>query len=275
MIQSMTGFGGRAEKAAGFGKISVELRSANHKFLETVLHLPPGFLSLEGRIRKEIENKIRRGRVVCVVNLAGNEAGAVLVNQGLLKNYLRALKKIKTLYRLQDNPRLDTLINLPGVLSLAESGIPKEKIWPHLKKLLDQALRDLVKMRQKEGRALVGYLKTKTQALQRILLALNCRFRKVVKDKAAKIAIEEERSAFLKDSDITEEVERLEFHLRNFLQKLAQSSPVGKELDFIAQEMQREANTIGAKSCDKIISAWVIQLKSQIEKLREQIQNIE
>jgi len=275
MIKSMTGFGSKAREIPAFGKISVELRSSNHKFLETVFHLPEGFLSLEDRIKKEIEARVKRGRITCVINIIGGKTSNVFINRPLLKNYILALKKIQGQFHIQDEASLDTLIHLPGVLSLAESAIPKEKIWPRLERLVNLALDDLVKMRSKEGQALYRYLKNRAGAIKSQLDTVKIRFKKVIKAKSAEINTDEERSSFLKNTDISEEVERLTFHLRNFIYKLSKDGSIGKELDFIAQEMQREANTMGAKSCDAFISTWVVQIKSQVEKIREQLQNIE
>jgi uncharacterized protein (TIGR00255 family) len=166
-------------------------------------------------------------------------------------------------------------MHLPGVVSLAETKFSKERLWPHLKILISQTLESLVRARQKEGQALYVYLKNRAQAIDRSLGIVNKRFKKVIREKLKGLKTDEERTAFLKESDITEEVERLKFHTKNFKNKLVRSNPVGKELDFIAQEMQREANTIGAKACNVYISARVVQIKSQIEKIREQVQNIE
>lgn len=256
-------------------KISVELRSSNHKFLETVFHLPAGLLSLEDKIKKEIEKKIRRGRVICVVNIMGGQTPRVFINKGLLKNYASALKNIKNRFSIKDEVSINTLIQLPGILSLADNRPSKRRIWPRLKMLVNQALEDLERARQKEGRALYGYLKTRVGTLRLNLGIIKTRFKKVIKEKLGKIETDEERNTFLKDTDITEEIERLAFHIKHFESKLSKDSPMGKELDFIAQEMQREANTIAAKSCDAVISARVVQTKSQIEKIREQLQNVE
>lgn len=275
MIKSMTGFGSKEIKVVPFGKISVELRSTNHKFLETVIHLPEGFLSLEDRVKKVVESKLKRGRITCVINLSGGPANRVFINQGLLKKYTQELKNIQKLYNLKDRVSLDTLIRLPGVLSLEQNQVDKTFVWLHLKTLLKQALDDLLRMRSKEGSALESSLKNYIQALKIDLKTIKTKFKKVIKAKVASIKSAEERSNFLKDTDITEEIERLAYHLKNFTNKLLEKGPVGKELDFIAQEMQREANTMGAKSCDSLISAKVVQIKAQIEKIREQVQNIE
>lgn len=275
MLISMTGFGSKEGEIPLFGKVSVELRSTNHKFLEVVLHMPEGFLSLEDRIKKEIEAKAKRGRITCVININGGKAPSVFINEKLLKNYLSVLGKAKRQFQLTGEVGLGTLIQLPGVLSLTESSIPKEKIWPGLRVLLKGAVDNFAKTRQKEGRALYVYLKSRGQILRTEVDAVQARFKGVVEDKTAKMKTSEERNSFLKDTDITEEIERLSFHIKNFNHKLTKSIPVGKELDFIAQEMQREANTIAAKSCDSVLSVKVIHIKSQIEKIREQVQNIE
>lgn len=275
MIQSMTGFGSKEAEIAPFGKMSVELRSSNHKFLEAVFHLPEGFLSLEDKIKKEIEAKIKRGRLTCVINIVGIKGSNVSINKTLLKNYISMLRNIKEQFQIQDAISINTLIHLPGVLSLEENRIAKLNLWPRLKVLVNGALDELVKMRQKEGRALFGFLKRRAEALKVNLAIIKIKFKKAIKEKLMHLDTEEERSSFLKDSDITEEIERLAFHIGNFKSKLSKNGPTGKELDFIAQEMQREANTLGAKTFNTAISARVVQIKSQIEKIREQVQNIE
>ncbi len=274
-MNSMTGFGHKEMTIAPLGKICFEIRSTNHKSQETILHLPLGFLSLEDKLKKEIEAKIKRGRVVSVMNIAGGPANKIFINKELLRNYISELKKIQEDFQIKDALRLDTLIHLPGVLSLTENRISPGKIWPSLRILVRKTLDDLVSTRQKEGGALQIYFKTVAKALEANIEVIKTRFKKVMKEKTAKLATDEERANFLKDADITEEVERLTFHIRNFRNKLSHTGPIGKELDFIAQEMQREANTMAAKSCDVVVSARAVQLKSSIEKIREQVQNIE
>lgn len=275
MLTSMTGFGSKTGEVTPFGNISVEARSYNHKFLETVVHLPDGFLFLEDKIRKEIETRVKRGRITCVINVSAGKAPAVFINDKLLKNYMAALRNIKRNFHVEGEVSLDTLIHLPGVLSLAESNIPKDKIWPSLKTLLDQAVNKLAVMRRKEGAATAKYLREHAQILKSEITGIQARYKEVCQKKILELRTPEERSSFLKDSDISEEVHRLEYHIKNFMQKLSKAGPVGKELDFIAQEMLRETNTIGAKSCDSMLSARVIQIKSQLEKIREQVQNVE
>ena len=274
-MQSMTGFGSKELEVAPYGKITLELKSSNHKFLETVFHVPDGFLSLEDKIKKTIEARIKRGRLICAMTVGGIQMPRAFVNKELIKNYVSTLKKIKGEFGIKDEININTLIHLPGVLSLEANNIPKQNIWPRVKLLVNGALDELLKTRHKEGKALQGYLKTRQEALNTSLGFIKKRFKKAIKEKLKTIVSDEERAGFLKESDITEEIERLAFHIRNFKNKLSKSGAIGKELDFIAQEMQREANTLGAKTFDLAISARVVQIKSQIEKIREQVQNIE
>ena len=275
MIKSMTGFGSKELELTPFGKVGVELKSSNHKFLDIVFHLPEGFISLEDKIRKEIETEIKRGRVTCVVTFAGQKYTKAAINKGLLKDYLFMIKSVKQQLKLKGDVSIDTLLHLPGVLCLGEETPSTSGIWQKLKMLVRRACEELEKTRKKEGRALYAYLNNRAKSLSRDLNTVSSRFHKAVREKLAVLETSEERSSFLKNSDITEEIERLSFHIRNFLDKLPKNEPVGKELDFIAQEMQREANTMAAKSFDVAVSARVVQMKSQIEKIREQVQNVE
>ncbi len=275
MIQSMTGFGSKEKDIAPFGKISVELRSANHKFLETVMHVPEGFLSLEERIKKEVESRIKRGRVTCVINISGSKSSNVFINKALIMKYIESFKGLKKQFHLKDEISINTLIHLPGALSLETNHIPKERIWPHLKMLLEGALKNLATMRAKEGRALQAFLRSRAESLDKDLDTVKARFKEALKEKLRQFPTDEERSSFLRETDVAEEIERLTFHIRNFKSKLKNKGPVGKELDFIAQEMQREANTLAAKTFDVGVSAKVVEMKSQVEKIREQVQNIE
>ena len=275
MIIGMTGFGSREADIGKFGKFRVELRTANHKFLDVVLHLPDGFLSLEDKIKKEIEGKIKRGRVTCVICILKKAAPQIFVNKDLLKNYIVEFRKIQQGFGIKDGLSMDILIHLPGVFSLTDSKVSTAGLWPQLNALLNLALDDLLGMRRKEGKALFGHLKGRVDDLGDSIVFIEERFKKVIKEKVEQLKTGDERAAFLKDSDITEELERLAFHTKTMRVKLQKTEPVGKELDFVAQGMQREANTMGAKTFDVQIAGRVVHIKSQIEKIREQLQNIE
>lgn len=275
MIKSMTGFGSAESQIDSLGKVSVELKSTNHKFLEIIFHLPLGLLALEDRIKKEIESKIKRGRITCAINISESKTQKVFVNKDLLKNYFHEFRNIKKEFKIKDEINIDTLIHLPGVLSLEEHRVGKDVVWPKLKPVIGKALSGLSKMRQNEGKALYGYLKERGKSLGVSIDFISKRFKKAVQEKLKEIQTDEERSSFLKNSDITEEIERLMFHIGNFNKTIVQNLPIGKELDFVAQEMQREANTLAAKSFDAVISGRIVLVKSQIEKIREQVQNVE
>jgi uncharacterized protein (TIGR00255 family) len=274
-IESMTGFGSAELSLPYWGRISCELRSTNHKFLEIGLHLPDGYLSLEERVKNEIESTLKRGRVVCVITVLGSITSEVRVNEGLVKEYMKAVRKIGKQFKMDDKIGMDTLINLPGVLSATEEKISPKNLWSQLKKVVDSALIELRRMRVKEGARLIVHLTSLSKTLAADLRFVEERFKRSINERIPLLKTDVEKSVFLKEVDITEEIERLSFHIGNFTDKLRGSGPVGKELDFICQEMQREANTMGAKSSDTLISGKVVQMKSTIEKLREQVQNIE
>ncbi len=274
-IESMTGFGAAELSVPYWGRISCELRSTNHKFLEIGLHLPEGYLSLEERVKNEIESRLKRGRVVCVITVLGSITSEVSVNESLVKGYIKAIHRIGKQFKLKEDVSLETLINLPGVLYTSEEKISPKNLWAQLKKVIDSALDGLHAMRKKEGARLVSHLSGLSRELSADLHFVSERFKKSINEKIPLLKTDVEKSVFLKDIDITEEIERLGFHIGNFRDKLTGNGPVGKELDFICQEMQREANTMGAKSSDTKISGKVVQMKSTIEKLREQVQNIE
>lgn len=275
MIKSMTGYGSCFLEIKEGGSASAELRSSNHKYLEIVLHLPEGCIFLEDKIKKIIEAKIKRGRIICILNIFDLRPQRVSVNFRLANDYLHWFKKMKSQFSLKGEPSIDNFINLPGVFSVTSQKTKKEKIWPYLKKILEEALKNLELARAREGGALTLYLRARAKIILSEVSKVKSGYAAIARKKAAKIKSEEEKSAFLKNSDISEELSRLKFHAGNFLNKLQHKSPIGKELDFIAQEMQREANTVGAKSCDILISNKAVFLKSQIEKIREQVQNVE
>lgn len=275
IISSMTGFGCQEQEMDGVGRISVELRCTNHKFFETVFHLPEGMLALEDRLKKDLEGSLKRGRVFCAVNIKGHLAQGVFVNRKLLKNYLREFNSIKKEFGLKDELTLDALTRLPGILALKEDRLMGGQVWDKLQPVFARALKNLIAARQKEGDALVKVLRKMNLQLKQDLAYVKQRFALAVKNKLKDLHSEEERAAFLKDTDITEEIDRLHFHTDNFWHRLAKGGAVGKELDFITQEMQREANTLAAKSFDLAVSARAVGMKSQIEKIREQVQNIE
>ncbi|MDD5409610.1 MAG: hypothetical protein PHC71_05935, partial [Candidatus Omnitrophica bacterium] len=187
MISSMTGFGSHEEEVESIGRLSVELRCTNHKFTESVFHLPEGFISLEDKLKREIESRIRRGRVYCAINVKGQMAQGIFVNRKLLKSYLHEFNSLKKEFKINDGLSLDSLIRLPGVLSLKENKPAGAHIWDRLKFVFLQALENLLKARQKEGQALGRLLKNRGELLKKDLGFIKRRFIVASKSRINKI----------------------------------------------------------------------------------------
>jgi uncharacterized protein (TIGR00255 family) len=274
VVESMTGFSCHQADLGLLGKVTVELRSTNHKFLEVVLHLPEGFLALEEPLRKEIEARIPRGRIICAITMSGTPTQRVEVNETVARMHVQSSRQLQKHLGVKGDLTIDTLMQLPGVVSLMQSSVARTALWPRLRGVVREAVESLVAVRRREGAAMMAHIRRRTVSMSKDVERIRARFSKLIKERTAALSTDEERSSFLKNSDITEEIDRVSFHVRNVLGKIARAGALGKELDFIAQEMQREINTIGAKSCDAAISAMVVEIKSTIEKIREQAQNI-
>ncbi len=274
MIRSMTGFGRARGFIVPWGRVSLEIRSVNHRFLDIIFHLPDSLLHLEQRLKEEISRYIKRGHVVCRLELNPSQLKKPVLNKRLIKEYYLTLRQLCRHIGIKEEVDINTLMGLPGVWSMQTQ--PSLFLgWAQIRPLVKEALGMVVKRRQREGIVLYNDLKKKVQRLGVTLRLIKARFRKVISRRIKQYKSEEEKNSFLKNSDINEEIVRLGSHLKNFTHCLKDSRAVGKELDFILQEMQREANTIGAKSIDTVISRRIIVIKSDIEKMREQVQNIE
>lgn len=274
-MQSMTGFGSREAEVQGLGRVYVEIKSINHKSSEMICRLPEGMSWLEERIKKLVEARLKRGRVLLLMTLTGGKSKSVFTNTQLLKDYMSGLQHIRKYAHCKDEVPLGTLVSLPGVISLTDNKALLRKGWPALKKITREALDDLVASRRKEGKGLAAYLLRRLKRLNVLVESVRARFTIVVAVKLKGFLSDEEKENFLKTSDISEELQRLAFHIKHFMHTMKGPGPRGKELDFIAQEMQREINTTGAKSFDVQVTLRVIEAKSEIEKIREQLQNIE
>ena len=169
MLHSMTGFGGKEGYARGIGKVHVEIRSINHKFLDVVFHLPEGFLCLEEKLKKEIEAQCKRGRISCHITVTNKESVELVLNRPLLQKYITALKKVRSEFGLADEVKLDTLVHLHGVLSVQDEGARRGGVWPNIRPFLNDALSRMIAMRIREGRALESFLKIRASTLQRAI----------------------------------------------------------------------------------------------------------
>lgn len=293
MIRSMTGFGRASHKYPG-GKIAVELKTVNSRFYELSGRLPNSILFLEDKIRGYINTKIRRGRASLSLATEGNGAAGkpLAINKKLAKKYYETLKGLQRDLGIREGISLGELALLPEVITCQPVDVAAEnRVWPHIKIALDAALARLVKAREQEGRQLHKDLALRAQKIERLILRIagqapqtTVNYRKNLNDRIAQIShsvkldsgrLETEVAMFAKNCDITEEIIRMRSHIKNFKALLSGRQEVGRQLDFVAQELFREINTIGAKAQDIKISKWAIQIKEEIEKIREQAQNVE
>lgn len=290
----MTGYGWGECSQDGF-KLAVELSSVNRKQSEISISLPRELEVLEAQVRDEVNRRVARGRLTCRVNLhaaEGREGARVRVNKPLAAAYARELRALARSLKLQDDLSLDHLVRAPGVLENDGELGDAEGFWPAVSKALQQALTMLVKMRSREGAALrkdlTARIDTMRKAVARVrkeapLVQKRYREQLLTRLKGAGLAelqIDEERLLkevvlFADRSDISEELTRLQSHFQQYDDCLKSSEPVGRQLDFLAQEMNREINTIGSKANDAAISRDVVVLKTELEKFREQAQNVE
>ncbi len=290
-MRSMTGYG-RGTATFDGRQVAVELSSVNRKQAEISLSLPRALLELEPRVRDEINAHISRGRLTVVVGLhtkSGEKKSAI--NLPAAKLYRDQLNAMKKSLKLAGEVTLDQVLRGPGVLDSENVELDTDEAWPALRKALDAALEAFVKMRKNEGEALANDLRKRTLAIQKNVKTIGVLAPKVMEhhrgtllERAAKAGLEIEASderllkeiVFFADrSDISEELTRLRSHLDQFFGQLGKDEPVGRTLDFLLQEMFREINTIGNKANFLAISQIVVGMKTELEKLREQVQNIE
>ena len=288
----MTGYG-RGEVDHGGVKMSVELNSVNRKQSDIVVNLPRDLAELEPRIRQTINERISRGRMNVLVTLQESTNGArkLALDTGLARSYHEAMLTLQKELSAPGEITIGTILQAPGVMRSPEHSIDAAEAWPVLQQALAAALAELIKMREREGKHLAKDLIHRLKVLRKEINEVRASYPDVVKkyrsalleriEKAGlNLPIDDERllkeiSFFADRSDISEELTRLESHLAQFAHHLRKNEPVGRPLEFITQEIFRELNTLGAKSNDAAISQHVVACKSELEKIREQIQNLE
>jgi uncharacterized protein (TIGR00255 family) len=291
-MNSMTGFG-RAEVNSKFGRFTVEISSVNSRFLESVARLPRPLASLEPQVRELLTSSVQRGKVSVFVNLTEPDVqpGDVIINRDLVKRYHRELKRLKKELKLGGEILVSDLLLLPEITRPERTEPDLEAIWPVLKKPVAKALKDLLAMRAREGKAMATDIRGRLKAMAGVVAQVEKATAGATEIYAQKLAgriaelmngqkhdpnrLEEEIAVFADRTDITEECIRLKSHLKEFGQTLGQKEAIGRRLNFILQEMNREVNTIGSKGAAFDISTKVISLKEEIEKIREQVQNVE
>ncbi|RKH44384.1 YicC/YloC family endoribonuclease [Corallococcus sicarius] len=292
MLKSMTGFGsGRAR--VGDEEVSVEARSLNHKFCEVKVRLPRELSALEPALVKLVKDRLARGSVeVLVRRQAATVSGNVpTVDVALAREYARAFREVATALGLSAEVAWSQVANQPGVIRLEEKGVDVESATQATQTALQQALSALETMRNTEGESIHTDLDTRMKLIEgwsrevaglapRAVNDYQQRLTERVAELARGVAVDPQRLAqevalFAERTDIAEEVTRLATHLDQFRLLMASPEPVGRRMDFLVQEMHREVNTTGSKSQHAEISSRVVSMKAEVERIREQVQNVE
>ena len=291
-MRSMTGFG-RAEAEQDGRKVTIELKSVNHRFLDINIRMPRSFGFAEEGIRKTIKKQLARGRVDVFVNYSalGEDAKKATADIGLIRSVLGAARSAAKETGISDDLALSHIVRMPDTILIEEAGEDENKQTELLQSALTQALGSLAQMRTREGKALEENILECLSLLEDTANVVEQRKDIVVQENSAKLKtrieellggseIDEARFnnevAYIADkADITEEIVRLGTHVSQFRKAAGGNKAVGRKLDFMVQEMNRELNTIGSKSQDMQITNAVIEGKSLVEKIREQVQNIE
>lgn len=291
-MRSMTGYG-RGQSTYEGNKISVELNSVNRKQSDVNITLPRELSELEPRIRDVINSEVARGRLNVVIALhhSGGASQKLALDTELARLYHRSMQDLQRDLGVAGEITIETILRAPGVLRMVDEELEIDDTWPHIESALKEALRELVAMREREGKHLakdlIKRLKLVREAVRKIRdLQPNVvtKYRQSLHERIQRagieISLDDERLVrevifFAEKSDVTEELTRLESHFAQFAHHLRRNEPVGRTMEFISQEIAREFNTLAAKANDAQISQLVVTCKSEMEKIREQIQNIE
>lgn len=289
-MNSMTGYG-RAELRRKDYKISIDLASINSRYLESLCRMPRSLAGLESKIKEVVSSNISRGKITITVNIEISPSSVQIIDMGAAKTYYKQLKSIKQKLKLKGDLDISQIASAREVLVNPQETYDANGLWPEIDKLLNKAIRDLKKMRAAEGKNLTKDMKKRCRQIGLFIKELEKqassnvseykkRLEKRITDLGEGIQLDpsrlaEEVTVYADRSDITEECIRLKSHLDLFISTLNNSTPAGKRLTFILQEMGRESNTIGSKSLTGKTSGIAIEIKEEIEKLREQAQNIE
>jgi uncharacterized protein (TIGR00255 family) len=292
MVRSMTGFGKASREFKG-ELISAELNSVNHRFVDIGLRMPYAWSALDADVKQEIRRHIDRGKINISINRRREKSSghSVQLDREVARQYVEAAHELQQMLGTTEPLSLNTLVRLEGVFFSEESEENIEELRPMLLGLVAEAMTQMNEMRQSEGRALEEDLRQRVDFMRDAIAVIEARLpdlnkqyeerlRARVAELQAEVSVTEERIAvevaMLADkADVTEEVVRFKTHLDHMLDLLASNEPVGRRLDFLSQEIGREINTLGVKTRDSDVAKEVIRLKSELEKIREQLQNIE
>lgn len=293
MIKSMTSFG-RAQSEEGTDSyFSIEMKSVNHRYLDINIRMPRMMLALEEKIRSIISKKLNRGKVDVFINYKnyGNNAGKANLNMALAKDYYDCLKQIQKELSIIDDVSTTQIGRFPDVITLQEPEENLDNIFNEISPLIESALNLMEEMRNREGEKLkedilskIQIIETYVEEIEKVADNIPKNYKKKLEERLSELLygvnIDESRIALevaiLSDkAAVDEEITRLRSHLSQIKSTLYIDEPIGRKLDFIIQEMNREANTIASKSTDIHMTNKVIEVKNTIEKIREQVQNIE
>lgn len=292
MIKSMTGFGRGAYEREGI-KVTAELRTVNNRYLDVHARMPQEFSGLEVSVKKQIQAALKRGRVDATISIERPGASSYSINRDVVRGYLDAVAVLKEEFGLGGDLSLDSVMRLPGALQQSsESTVAESVVAEAIADALTAALTDLVAMRAVEGKELAAEMSGRLETIESLMPGIeqragelpghyHDRLEKRIAELTRGKPLDETRlaqeAAYLAErADISEEIARLKSHLAQFRQTmLGEGGEAGKRLDFLLQEMNREANTVLSKSGDVDISEAAITIKAEVEKLREQVQNVE
>lgn len=292
MVLSMTGFG-RGKAAAESWEVSVELKTLNHRYLDINLRLQKSLSYLEEEVRKHLKRHIVRGRTEVCISLKnlGGSLVEITLNEGVLEAYRQSFERLAERFSIDNRPDLATLAGIPDLFTITEAEEDEELLRRLVFEALNSALGALTAMRRQEGQHLLEDVQLRTEAIEGMAAFIEERAPLVVEEYRRKLQMrlkellkstdldearfQTEVAFFADRSNITEELIRLKSHIAQLRHTLKAGGPVGRKLDFLVQEMNREVNTIGSKSADTAIGGRVVDMKSELEKIREQIQNFE
>ncbi|MGA7720018.1 MAG: YicC/YloC family endoribonuclease [Ignavibacteriaceae bacterium] len=291
MILSMTGYG-KGNSVNGKIRVEVEVKSVNSRFLDIITKLPSSILNKEYELREQIKNKINRGKLIVVVQIKKNDSDGqdIIINKDKLKNYLSFIKELKKTAKISEKIKLEHILYNKELFEAGEIEFTEEE-FSVVKKALDLALDEMLKMKRNEGKELAKDLRKRIEIIEKKLLEIETESKASVKEYFEKlkekvkllvedIQLEKERLemelAIIADkAEITEECVRLKSHIKFFMNSLEEDPEPGRKLNFLCQEMNRETNTISSKTISTFITHNTVFIKEEIEKIREQIQNIE
>ncbi|WP_444995985.1 YicC/YloC family endoribonuclease [Aliikangiella sp. IMCC44359] len=288
MIRSMTAFARQSiEKTWGTGVW--EIRSVNSRFLETNFRLPETFRFLEFKLREKLRKKLQRGKLDCSLKLdtSGADSGNLAIDQEMAKSLLKSYSELEKLSDIEQPPELTQLLSWPGIIKSAE--LDSEQMEQELFLGFEQAIEQLIQMREREGQSLTDIIELRLESMSEQVAFVRQEMPAIVKWQQEKILtrfeeakleleeqrLEQEMVMLAQKVDVDEELDRLDTHIKEVSRLIKKGGAVGRRLDFLMQELNREANTLGSKSINAKTTAASVELKVLIEQMREQIQNIE